>query len=993
MTSRRSPVGRRSQAGIKRVSSPAPDWEALFQALPDPAMILGPDFSILHVNRATQQATGLSEQELKGRLCYEIFHDASRPPQGCPLAEVIASGRGGTAELEVEILKGAYRVACAPALDENGNIQNIIHLASDITERKKLAQALRASEEKFRTLADFTYGWETWLDAQQQPVYVSPACERISGYRPQEFIADAGLMERIVHPDDKEIWEQHLLRHRQGDGPDNLDEIIFRIVRRDGETRWIEHVCRAVHGADGTYLGRRASNRDITKSKQAEEALHEKEENYKSLYEMIRLIADNIPDLVWAKDMQGRYLFANQAIVEKLLIARDTEEPIGKTDLYFAGRQRAAHPENPDWHTFGELCVNTDGIIHASQRAQRFEESGNVKGEFLFLDVYKAPFWDEQGNMIGTVGIGRDVTHEKVLERESKQAEEALRIAEANYRSIFENATVGIFQSTPQGRFLSVNPVMARIFGYDTPEEMVAGVVNIEKQDYVDPADRREFQRLMIERGEAREFTSWNYRKNGERIRVQESARAVKDAQGNILYYEGFISDITERKLAEDARRQAELRYRSLFEQTHDAVFILDLEGRHLDANSRAAEMLGYTPDELLKLSFANISAQLQESRQVMERLLAGEHIPLYERIFRKKNGGLVQTEINVELVRDADGQPLHIQSVVRDITARKQIENELRESEEKYRRLVELSPDLIAIHSQGKICFANQAGLRLVGADRLEQMVGKPTLEFVAAGLRVQVAKRIQHALQNGAALPPLDEKFVRLDGSEVDVSVTAVPTTWQGKPAMQVIARDITERKLAENEARGAKDALESAHRELQQSLEREQLLARTDDLTDLYNRRYFFKHAAREFRDALHYKRPLSIIMFDVDGFKRINDSFGHLAGDKALALVAQVTAAQVRAIDVLARYGGDEFVILLPQTSAQQALAIAERVRASVAASRLETDRRAIALTLSMGIAEIIHTLQDESVESVIHRADEAMYNAKQAGSNRIVISGQ
>lgn len=599
------------------------------------------------------------------------------------------------------------------------DVEQVLLSIQRAVDKRQSARALRASEEKFRTIADFTYDWETWLDPQQQLAYVSPACERISGYRPQEFIADAGLMERIVHPDDRETWEQHLRRHSptetmcEAGAPGSLDETVFRILRRDGETRWIEHVCRAVHGANGSYLGRRASNRDVT---------------------------------------------------------------------------------------------------------------------------------------------------------QRKQAQEALRIAEAKYHAIFENATVGIFQSTPQGRFLSVNPAMARVFGYDTPEEMVAGVVNIEKQDYVDPADRREFQRLMIELGEAREFTCWNYRKNGERIWIQESARAVKDAQGNILYYEGFITDISERK----------------------------------------------------------------------------------------------------------------------------RIENELRESEEKYRRLVELSPDLIAIHSEGKICFANQAGLRLVGADRLDQMVGKPTLEFVAPGLRAQIAKRIQHALQNGMVLPFLDEKFVRLDGSEVDVSVTAVPTTWQGKPAMQVIARDITERKLAENEMRGAQDALEGAHRELQQSLEREQLLARTDDLTDLYNRRYFFKHATREFRDALHYKRPLSIIIFDVDGFKRINDSFGHLTGDKALALVAQVTATQVRAIDVLARYGGDEFVVLLPQTRAQQALAIAERIRASVAASRLETDRDAIALTLSMGIAEIIHALQDESVESVIQRADEAMYAAKQAGLNRIVI---
>jgi PAS domain S-box-containing protein len=137
------------------------------------------------------------------------------------------------------------------------------------------------------------------------------------------------------------------------------------------------------------------------------------------------------------------------------------------------------------------------------------------------------------------------------------------------------------------------------------------------------------------------------------------------------------IQRATEKHAAMHALQEREIRYRSLFEQTHDAIYILDLEGRHLDANPRAAELLGYTRDEILRLSFTDISSQLQESQQVFRRLLMGEHIPLYQRIFRKKNGGLMPVEINAELVRDENGQPLHILSVVRDITERKRAEAE----------------------------------------------------------------------------------------------------------------------------------------------------------------------------------------------------------------------------------------------------------------------------------------------------------------------------
>ncbi|AXS78779.1 response regulator [Dechloromonas sp. HYN0024] len=129
-------------------------------------------------------------------------------------------------------------------------------------------------------------------------------------------------------------------------------------------------------------------------------------------------MCDNVPDMIWAKDMAGQYLFANQAICSQLLNASDTSEPLGKNDVFFALRERARCPENRDWHTFGELCQDSDAITLERGRASRFEEYGNVKGELLYLDVFKAPFLNERGEVIGTVGCARDITERKKIESE-----------------------------------------------------------------------------------------------------------------------------------------------------------------------------------------------------------------------------------------------------------------------------------------------------------------------------------------------------------------------------------------------------------------------------------------------------------------------------------------------------------------------------------------------------------------------------------------------
>ena len=205
-----------------------------------------------------------------------------------------------------------------------------------------------------------------------------------------------------------------------------------------------------------------------------------------------------------------------------------------------------------------------------------------------------------------------------------------------------------------------------------------------------------------------------------------------------------------------------------------------------------------------------------------------------------------------------------------------------------------------------------------------------------------------------------------------------------------------EVAERTRVEVELRRAKAELETINLEFQQSLAREELLARTDGLTGLCNRRYFFELAAREFHSAVRYQHPLTFIMFDLDDFKKINDTHGHSIGDKLLAMVAQAATVRVRASDVVARYGGDEFIIMLPHASAQEAFPVAKRILASVAALRmdvLQDDKEPSVVTFSIGIAEIRQEPVDENFEHIIQRADQAMYKAKQGGRNRIVIFGQ
>lgn len=298
-----------------------------------------------------------------------------------------------------------------------------------------------------------------------------------------------------------------------------------------------------------------------------------------------------------------------------------------------------------------------------------------------------------------------------------------------------------------------------------------------------------------------------------------------------------------------------------------------------------------------------------------------------------------------------------------------------------------------ISTIATGLYIDVNEMFLQVLEYSR-DEVIGKTSRELTIFDDYQQRDFKKSSMLENSFA-KDIEVKMRTKTGKELIGLFSASTITLGEEQCWLTTMTDITERKHTEAGHSRAQDELENAHQELQQSFTREQALARIDDLTGINNHRSLLQLAEREFDVAMHYRPPLSMMFFDIDHFKQINDTFGHAMGDLVLQKIIDVVCSDLRRADVIGRYGGDEFVILMPHTSAQEALPFAERIHASIAALRLDTDKCPLTLTISIGIAQTIHTTEPgagstDTVESLLLRADQAMYTTKQTGRNCTVV---
>ncbi|MHB0916947.1 MAG: sensor domain-containing diguanylate cyclase [Thiobacillus sp.] len=329
------------------------------------------------------------------------------------------------------------------------------------------------------------------------------------------------------------------------------------------------------------------------------------------------------------------------------------------------------------------------------------------------------------------------------------------------------------------------------------------------------------------------------------------------------------------------------------------------------------------------------------------------------------------------EIIADRDAARENLRKV-------RQAEQALRESEEKFRQIATVAQDaIIMMNNDGRIAYWNPAAERIFG-HRREEALGKDLHAFLGAARYLEAYEKAHERFSvtgEGVVVGKTREiEAVRKDGAAFPVELSISALRLGGKWGAVGILRDITERKQMEAQL----NASLAEKERLVQSLNE---LATRDGLTGLYNHRTFYTLIGDELARAQRFERPVSLLLLDVDHFKRVNDTYGHLAGDAALRGLGELLGREARAVDRVCRYGGEEIAVILPETDPAAAARFAERLRAAVEAQVFGADSEPIRMTVSIGVAS--WPVHADGAEALVAAADTAMYTAKQDGRNRVV----
>ena len=585
---------------------------------------------------------------------------------------------------------------------------------------------------------------------------------------------------------------------------------------------------------------------------------------------------------------------------------------------------------------------------------------------------------------------------------EHRQAEKSRNVEQYFMDALLDNVPAYIYFKDRKSRFIRINNAHAKSLGLSDAGQVV-GKTDFDFFTEEHAKHAYEDEQLIVETGQLISKEEKETRHNLPDSWVSTTKLPLRDNDNNIIGTLGISVDITERKRAEKRLEEKLTVERNLLsallDNLPDVIYVKDMQGRKILSNIADWQRSGgkTIEDVLGKSDFDTYPPELAARYWADDKSVIDTGVP----IINQEEPGLdpqgnprwmLTTKVPL---RDVNEQITGLIGIGRDITERKQAEETLSELKLLFHLLIEsLHQNIYAKDVEGRFIFANQRYCETQGKP-LEEILGKTDFDLHPPELAEKYRRDDRQVIEMGKTIE-LEEEHQPIGKDKFFVQVIKTPFYYaKGQPAGVLgIFWDITERKQSEAELRLAQAALEAAHRELQQSFIREQQLAHIDELTGINNHRSLLKLVEHEFNIALRYRSPLSMMFFDVDYFKQINDTFGHVLGDEALKKVVQVVCAELRSADEIGRYGGDEFVVLLPQTGAQEALRLAERIHASIAVMSMDTENGRLTLTISIGVAQTMHdAAYPDSVQNLLLRADRALYAAKQNGRNCTVIFDQ
>lgn len=421
--------------------------------------------------------------------------------------------------------------------------------------------------------------------------------------------------------------------------------------------------------------------------------------------------------------------------------------------------------------------------------------------------------------------------------------------------------------------------------------------------------------------------------------------------------------EIAERRRTEHALRKSEQRFRDFAETASDWFWEMDERLRFSAFSERYMQQTRELPTARLGKRRDEVALRDPGDDDWNSHLAdLAERRPFRNFVYAYKDRDGVRrfAETSGKPIFDEAGVFCGYRGSARDITERRQAEEALREGKERYRKLVETSPDGIIIAQRGRITFANARAVEMLGAPDHRWLVGRSALRFAEPGRRADIRARAEGLLRSGQ-VTTMDTVVRRLDGAKLEVEAIATPISIGGLQAVQLVLRDITERKRSEQQIRH---------------------LAHHDVLTGLPNRRLFQDRLEQALALAERERRQIGVVMVDLDHFKEVNDSLGHSTGDAALRLIAARLGGVMRSSDTLARIGGDEFAII--QSSVQYAngaAVLAQKVIEAFAAP-FACGHHEMQLAASLGVA--LFPRDGDCSDQLLRNADLALYRAKKEG---------
>ncbi len=557
--------------------------------------------------------------------------------------------------------------------------------------------------------------------------------------------------------------------------------------------------------------------------------------------------------------------------------------------------------------------------------------------------------------------------------------------------TLFDLLPIGAYRSDAAGKIVRLNAALLALNGYASEAECFADVHTIGADSYVEPGRREQFRAMLEAQGQVTDFVSETYRlKTGERIWVREHAHLVRDAQGNTLYIEGTIEDITRERAATLSLQHSENLLRNLLETIPDRIWLKDTHGVHMACNAAFAQHVGATAEQIVGTNDAHwVGAAIAEEFLRADRLAiqTGQSLTLEGTMPSAIHNDPTIYEVIKTPMRDADGRIIGVLGMGRNIQARKDTEARLRDATEQL-ELALMGADLGRWDhdlSVEKGYYLDERSCAMLGRDPAESTHGRAwghlihpddlpgTLDAMRAHLSGDLpAYEAEYRARHTAG------HWVWLGnrGKVVQVSDS-------GKPLRMVgTLMDISKRKRVEGE-------LLATQSELQSTLKAIEHLAFHDTLTGLPNRRMLTDRLETALAASQRNQAYGALLFLDLDKFKELNDTFGHDVGDLMLQEVAQRLVQCIRAIDTVARLGGDEFVLLIQNLSGPvddarlHASTVGHKILASLNEPYLLKE---IVHTITPSIGATLFLGRALDGAALLKQADMAMYEAKAKGRN-------